>query len=205
MTKRIATHWWLPLGLGLMLVLLLVVGALAYDRLTADPESASVPGLTDAGPTAQQAFASVSDVATAWQKDARLTAALARQANIGTKGEDQIEWAFQFFSPSTRRLALFTVSRGEVEQVRERLSPYQVPTLSTDRWQIDSDQALHIWWHQGGDYVASRRPDVEVTMRLYTPQEGSTNPTWMIAGSLPNQENTFVVRIDAVDGTVLKP
>jgi hypothetical protein len=180
-----------------------MVGVLALDRLNTSAPSESAPIDVRLEPTAQEAFASVSSSARQWQEDARLIGARAHCRGDSIARGGQIEWAFQFFSPSTRRLALFAASGGQVRQIRDRLSPYAVPVLSEDQWETDSDEALDRWLQEGGDYLSTRRSDAQITMRLYTPREGHGRPVWAISGAAPNRESSLVVLVDAFDGAIL--
>jgi hypothetical protein len=209
MSSRSALRWLVFSGLGLLLILVAVAGGLAFDRgwlpsLAGEPEPTPVPGPDIVGPTAQQAFASASELAEAWQGDARLAALRAHWPEAGEEHQEEIEWAFQFFSPSTQRLALFAVDGEEVRRIRERLSPYVVGTISAEQWRVDSDEAVRAWWYRGGDYLVARRLDTEITLRLGLREGESPRPIWVITGSLPGHKDALVIEVDAVDGTVVE-
>jgi hypothetical protein len=209
MGNKSVLRWLVVLGLGLLLIMLVVVGGLAFGHgrlpsFAREQDPTPVPGPSIVGHTAQQAFALASELAEAWQEDARLAALRAHWPEAGEEHRDEIEWAFQFFSPSTQRLALFAVEEGEARRIRERLSPYVVRTISDEQWRVDSDEAVRAWWHRGGDYLVARRPDTEISLRLRVHEGEHPRPMWVVSGSLPGYEDAVVVKVDAVDGTVLK-
>jgi len=193
----------LLLGGAFILVLLFAVGALAYVPLNSPASVESAPSAAAIEPTAKEAFASASKSAKRWRDDARLAGARAHCRGDIIMNGGQVEWAFQFFSPATQQLALFAVSDGQVRRIRQGLSPYEVPTLSIEEWQVDSREAVGRWWREGGGYLAARRPDTEVTMRLYPSRGGDLSPIWAVGGSVPDQETSLVVQVDASDGSIL--
>jgi hypothetical protein len=190
--------------LGLSLILLaVVVGVVIFDRLvepaSPNPE-ASLPGIQL---SARQAFAPAADLAGQWQEDARLAAVSAFWSRVGMQLGGQAEWAFQFFSPSTRRLAIITVADGRAQMVRESVSPYTVATFSAEEWKVDSDQALQTWWNRGGGTLVSRRPEIDLAMQLRPLDEGG-QPVWSVVGSTAGTETAFTVVVSAADGTVVE-
>ena len=192
--------------LGLGLILLAVVGALVYDRWVGPAVSppAAAEGVVSAGVTARQAFSPAAELAVQWQEDARLAAVSGRWPAVGmVRSGGEVEWAFQFFSPSTQRLALFAVVGGEARMVRESVSPYVVPTFPTEEWRVDSDQALRVWWDRGGGSLAARRPDAALAMQLRMPDEGGGQPVWVVVGSVAGTETAFVVVVNGTDGTLV--
>jgi len=190
--------------LGLSLILLaVVVGVVIFDRLvqpaSATPE-ASLPGIQL---TARQALAPAAELAGQWQEDARMAAVAAFWSRVGMQLGGQAEWAFQFFSPSTRRLAIITVADGRAQMMRESASPYTVATFSAEEWKVDSDQALQTWWNRGGGTLVSRRPEIDLAMQL-RPLDESGQPVWSVVGSTAGTETAFTVVVSAADGTVVE-
>jgi hypothetical protein len=115
----------------------------------------------------------------------------------------QIEWGLQFFSPSTQRLALITISGEEARMVNQpTLSPYPLSTFSTDGWQIDSDQALQTWWAYGGNNIAALYGQVDVVMQLRMNQEADSRLAWTVTGVNVKNNATLTLLIDAKDGTM---
>jgi len=190
------------LWLGMGLILLIVVGVLLYDWW---PRRDILPPAAEpaSGVTAREALAPAAELAAQWQEDARLAVVSGRWSGVEMQQGDDVEWAFQFFSPSTQRLALVLVSGGAARMVRDSLSPYRVPTFSTGEWRVDSDQALRAWWDSGGSTVVARRPDVELAMQLRVPDEGD-DPVWTVAGVFFEQESAFVVVVNATSGVLVE-
>ena len=186
-----------------LILLAVVVGVVIFDRLiqpTSPTPEASLPGIQL---SARQAFAPAAELAGQWQEDARMAAVSAFWSRVGMQLGGQAEWAFQFFSPSTRRLAIITVADGRAQMVRESVSPYTVATFSADEWKVDSDQALQTWWNRGGGTLVSRRPEIDLAMQLRPLDEGS-QPVWSVVGSTAGTETAFTVVVSAADGTVVE-
>jgi len=191
--------------LGLGLILLIVVGLLVYSQWGRTAGLAPPSGLAAYGVTARQALAPAAELAAQWQKDAGLAAASCTRPAAGMQPQGEVEWAFQFFSPSTQRLALIMVTGGEPLMVRESLSPYAMPTFSTGQWPVDSDQALQVWLDRGGNIVVERRPDVDLAMQLRMSDEEGEYPVWVVAGVVAGGESVFIVTVNATNGMVVEP
>ncbi len=189
--------------LGLGLVFLALVGALAYVEL-GQPATSPQMSRGGGGMTACRALRLAAASATQWQADARPVAVSGQRLAVGRQPEAEVEWAFQFFSPSTQRLALIVVDGGAARLVRESLSPYVVTTFAADELRVDSDQAWQTWWNRGGGSVVARRPDVDVLMQVRVPDAGG-HPLWTVAGVVAGTNSAFVVQIDATDGTPVGP
>jgi len=196
-----SVRWWLLLGLGL--VVLAVAGALVYGRV-APASPPSMVGTVGGGVTARQAFAAAAEMATQWQEDAGLSVASCHRPAVEARSGGTVEWNFQFFSSSTRRLALVAADGETAWVVREGLSPYVVPTFSAEAWRVDSDQALQTWWDRGGGRWVVRRPDTDLAMQLRMPDNGDDGPVWTVVGLVVGAEATFSVRVNATDGTLLE-
>jgi hypothetical protein len=202
MADRSSVRWLLLLGLSL--ILLAVVGALVYDRSTGPAALPPAAGLADSHVTARQAFAPAAEFARQWREDARLVGVSGRWSAVGTQPGSQVEWAFQFFSPSIQRLALITVAGEGARMVRESVSPYPVPTFSTQEWRVDSDQALWTWWDRGGEDLVARRPDADLAMQLRMPQQGGGQPAWTVVGSAAGMDTIFTVVVNATGGALVE-
>ena len=201
MAEKGNVHRLLLLGLGL---LLLVAVGIVYIRRTETSTPPAMPWMGYGGPTAREALSPASEVAAQWQEDAHLVAVSGHLTwETGQQGYS-VEWAFQFFSPSTQRLALILVSDGKARLMRDSLSPYRVHTFSLERWRVDSDRALQIWWDNGGSAVLARRPDTELVIKLNLPAEGD-EPLWTVAGVFPGQGDAFTIMVNATTGAVIKP
>jgi len=202
MAKGKGIQWLLLLGLSLLTV---VVVLLFYDRLVEPTSSSPVMGLAIQGDTARTAFDPAAELAAQWQQDARLTSVSCQWSKVGTQRTDATVWAFQFFSPSTQRLALVTVADGAARMVRDSLSPYRVSTFPAERWRVDSDQALRTWWNSGGSDIVARHPDIDLAMHLHVPDEGRDDPVWTVAGLASSPEMTSIVVVNGVDGSLIAP
>ena len=198
-----SSRWLLSLGVAGSVLLAVVVGVVVYYQLI---ETAVFPSARDAATgqaTALQAFVPAAELAGQWQEDARLSAVSGHLAMVGTHPRRHVEWAFQFYAPATRQLALITVTDGAARMVREGLSPYAVPTFSTEEWLVDSDRALQMWWDRGGKSLVARRPDVDLVLQLRVPDGGAGQPVWTVATLMADSETVFTVLVNASDATVV--
>lgn len=194
--------WTLAVGaLAVVMVGLAVV--LVVDELSASRRSRSTASVRPQGRTAKEAFTLASESARVWQEDAQLVGARATVQEAGAARSRLSGWTFQFFSGGTQRLALFTTSDGGVTRIRDRLSPYSVPTIAMDAWWVDSDTAIKIWEDNGGAYLLERRMDTEVSLRLYVAEGQRGRARWAISGSVPDAASAFTVEIDAVSGKIV--
>jgi len=197
--KRGRTRWLLLLGGGLVLALLAVVAVLAYGQLAGGQAQASPQEPPDLQPAATSAFRTASREVQDWQGDAQLVGLVGHVHDVG-KQVRGVDWAFQFYSPSTRRLALLVATDGEARMVRDVLSPYSVPTIPQGRWRIDSGEAMRIWWESGGRYLLARRPDSALALRLDGPLDGKEDPVWTVIGSIPDEGSDYIVKFSGFDG-----
>jgi xanthine/CO dehydrogenase XdhC/CoxF family maturation factor len=161
-------------------------------------------GAVGGGVTARQAFAAAAELATQWQEDAVLSVVSSHWPAVEAQSGGAAEWNFQFFSPSTQRLALVAADGEAARVVRESMSPYVVPTFSAEAWRVDSDQALQTWWDRGGGRWVARRPDTDLAMQLRMPDDGDDDPVWTVVGLVVGAEAAFSVRVNAADGTLLE-
>ena len=203
MAKR--TNVRLALLLVLGLILLTVVGVWFYARLIEPPAAPPMAGLPVGGITARAAFDPAAELAAQWQDDARLAAVSCQWPEVGMQQRDDVEWAFQFFSPSIQRLALITVADGAARVVRDSLSPYEMSTFSAEAWRVDSDQALRTWWDNGGRTLVERRPDATLAIQLRPPDESGADPVWTVIGLVFGTESTFTVAVNASSGALIEP
>lgn len=193
--------------LGLDVIVVVAVAILAYRNLQQDSTSEpSSPMPFSQETTALAALPPAADMATQWQEDAKLISVAGRWTVRDLRqGRSEERWTFQFFSPSSGRLALFAVVDGEARKIHQGDSPYKVPTFSKKTWRVDSDQALQMWWDQGGRYFVERRPDAELAMQLRIPEASGEIPTWTVVGMVFEQESVFTVQVDALSGATIEP
>jgi hypothetical protein len=189
--------------LSLGLILFAAMGVLVYGQLAG--LAISPPVLTGGGGTARQALAPAAELAAQWQADARLAIVSGQWLAVGVQPEGDVQWSFQFFSPSTQRLALIVVDNGAARVLREGLSPYVVPTFPVEEWRVDSDQARQTWWDRGGGSMVAQRPDVDLLMQLRVPGDEGGHPVWNVAGLVAGTDSAFTVVVDASDGVLLSP
>jgi hypothetical protein len=201
MKKGCSTRWLLLSGLGV--ILLMVVGLLALGSSPGTIQAPPAAGLLASEVTARQALAPATELAVQWQEDARLATVSSYQSAAGGASQRKSEWAFQFYSSSTQRLALITVTGDAAQVVRETLSPYAVSTFSAEAWHTDSDQALQMWWERGGGVLLSRRPDADLVMQLRISEDGE-RPVWTVSGFTVETESAFTIVVDAAEGTVVE-
>lgn len=191
--------------MGIGLVLIFALGLLAYGQLTnSASRSMGTTKLAVGGDTARQAFAPAAELAAQWQEDAGLTAVSTQLLAVGKGSGNDAEWGFQFFSPSTQKLALVAVSGGKARMVRPpMLSPYALPTFSLEQWPIDSDRALQTWWDHGGNSIVKQYPQVDAKMQLRVSEDLGNRPVWVVAGIVANRNTTLTIFVNAGDGSVV--
>jgi hypothetical protein len=215
MTKK----GWAILG-GLLVANLAVFGVLAYLLLRSPPSSlvsplspspASPPSAATEGAeadklaTVKELYPLALEVATAWQGDARLVSASADW--LGPTAENlvdqEVPWAFNFYSPAARRVYAVAVSEGQARGVRESQVPRDLNPAPLEGWQLDSPAALATWLANGGRDFLARYPQAEVSAQLRFPSDSPT-PLWMVRGSDEQSSANLVVKIDAASGTIVE-
>lgn len=183
--------------------LLVVLGVLAYSWMGSPSAWSMGSGSAGGEATARQAYAVAAGAAAQWEEDARLASVSGQRLAIGAQAEEELEWGFQFFSPSTNRLALIAVEDGAARLVRDTLSPYSVPTFSPRQWRVDSDRAFQSWWDNGGASMVAQRADVDLVMQLGLPGGGGEHPVWNVTGLIAGTETAYGVVVDATDGALV--
>ena len=116
------SRWLLPVAIAVTVILVAVAGVLAYDQFARPGSADETAGLPDIGVTARAALKIAARAAAGWHEDAGCAGAVVHYRSLSSAQEDA-EWAFQFYSPSTRRLGLFVVEGREARLMRESLSP----------------------------------------------------------------------------------
>lgn len=217
MTKaQLAALWGLALGV------VLVFAALTYvlSRLSpspallsaatpvaarADMESPAVESpavdyrLSGTPYSARSLYSQAEQEAQAWQPDARLVSAAASWPFADLDGlSAEVDWTFSFYSPGTQRIYVLDVNPDRVLLIRETLSPYPLPIVASEQWQIDSHQALNAWLNGGGGDFLQGYPVVDVSIRLGS-DDGRV--VWTIAGAAHRSEAVFTMALDALDGS----
>ena len=189
-----------------------VLGLVAIGVMVALPlTQADLPPVSDLasqGATAREALIPAAELAAEWREDAALVVASSQRYVAGAQGEEtavqDVEWTFQFYSPSSQRTILVSVIAGQARRVRAGMSPYQLDAIPDAQWRLDSDQALQLWLDGGGSHLLAQRSEMDVVMQLRM-QEAETGPrpVWIVVGLLTGGERTFTVTVDAATGEVL--
>ena len=149
--------------------------------------------------SAQNLYAQAEQAAQRWQPDAALVSAAASWSFASLDNFSRpIDWTFQFYSPSTARVYVISVSGTTVTPIRETLSPYSLPVIDVERWQIDSYQALNTWLNRGGGAFLKRTAIVDVSIRLARPQGNA--PVWMVVGIDDSGQAIQSERLNAYEG-----
>lgn len=201
--------------LGLLLVI--VLGAFAYTRW-GRPEMALVAkGLSGDGETAREALPAAFELASKWQEDALLVAVSGQRLSVRVQRGEAFSWAFQFFSPATGRLALITVTDGRARLLRDVQAPSKLDTFSVADWNVDSDEALRVWWDNGGEAMVSRHPEAMLAMQLrvsdpsWAPDGKGGDLVWRVSGLVAASdkegsvaEETLTVVVDAASGALVE-
>ena len=152
--------------------------------------------------SARGVYPRADQAARTWQGDALLVSATASWpfARIGEL-DDPVDWTFQFYSPGTRQLYVVNVGETAVAPIVSTLSPYELPTVSMDRWRLDSHEALSTWLNYGGANFLHRYSVVDVSARLRHAEDGRLE--WSVVGMVDDSQTFHLVRIDAASGEVI--
>jgi len=196
------TQW--VVVIGLLSFILAIFGILLFQLQV--PEMSATPAppafLLEEEARARAVYPIAQQEALRWREDAQLSSAGVVWDDLGPGGIlKRDRWTFEFYSPSQRRMAIIRVVDGEAERLRTALLPNSLPALPLDQWQVDSTQALQIWWEQGGGDFIQRHTRVSISLKLRVEPQG-TRLLWIVAGSSSGQHS--VVQIDGGDGTVLQ-
>ena len=136
-----------------------------------------------------------------WQPDATLVSAAASWSFVSLDGFSRpTDWTFQFYSPATQRVYQVYVSETTASPIRETLSPYSLPTIAVQEWQVDSHQALNAWLNRGGGVFIKRHPIVDVSIRLARTKESGV--VWTVVGL---DESGQAVQTEYVDADSPQP
>jgi hypothetical protein len=215
MTKaQLAILWALAaLVVGVFVALSYVVaqsGPLASTRPAAGPTPtgnmpspadtpAQVYRLPQTPHTARGLYAQAAQAARQWQPDAGLVSAAASWPFADLDSFSMpVDWTFQFYSPGTQRIYVVDVNETQVTPIRETLSPYPLLTVTAERWQLDSYQALNAWLNDGGGDLLRAYPVVDVSMRLRTMDD--EQPLWVVVGVSGDGQTTETAKLDAYTG-----
>jgi hypothetical protein len=189
MTKtQLAVLW----GLGVLIVV--IMGALGFIFSQAERPQTQAPTaaptvlptqatyrLPETPHSARNLYGRAEQAAQGWQRDAALVSASASWPFAALDDLSRpVDWTFQFYSPATNRVYVINVNQTDVTPIRETLSPYSLPTVVVEQWQVDSHQAVNAWLNRGGGAFLKRHTVVDISIRLARPQGGEA--VWTVLG-----------------------
>ena len=180
-------RWLIPLVLTLVGAVVLVGLILALYRPSREEAGEggvvpqNLPAALAEGVTAKGAYAAATEEARSWQPDGQLAIVAAHWRTRERRWPTNVTWMFQFYSPSTRRLAVIVVDKGRARLLRESPTPYALPTIDQEQWQVDSLAALNAWWNAGGGTFVSLNPELDLTAQLRPVQDGD-RLVWSVVG-----------------------
>lgn len=193
-------RWALVLGLAFITALGLTVLIFRQSETTAS-NTAPLPSGLGAGQTARQAYPQAKEVAEGWQPDCQPALASTQWSLQEGHWPARVVWTFQFYSPSTQRLAVVAVDESGARLLRETLSPYRTPTFTDAEWQVDSPVAVEAWWNEDGATLVSLHSESQVEVMAQLRAEEGGHPIWTVTGVTASQVRT--VSVDGKTGDLL--
>ncbi len=207
-TGRGEGRWLIPLVLTLVGAVVLVGLILALYRPSREEAAEgggapqNLPAALAEGVAAKGAYAAAMEEARSWQPDGQLAIVAAHWRTRERQWPANVSWMFQFYSPSTRRLAVIVVDQGRARLLRESTTPYSLPAIDQEQWQVDSLAALNAWWNAGGGTFVSLNPELDLTAQLRPVQDVQAGDrlVWSVVGVTGSQ-----VKRLTIDGTTGEP
>jgi hypothetical protein len=94
------------------------------------------------------------------------------------------------------------VDKGRARLLSESPTPYSLPTIDQEQWQVDSLAALNTWWNLGGGTFVSLNPELDLTAQLRPVQDAQAGDrlVWSVVGVVGSQ-----VKRLTIDGTTGEP
>ena len=187
---------------GLVLLVAATYGVLAI--LLVNSSMGRVPDKP--GFTAQEALPSAREAARAWQEDAQLMSANASWRGVPADEllEEEVSWAFAYFSPGARSLRVFQVTPDGAEEAETVDANPNAKVVGADSWQVDSGEVLSTFLEQGGRDFLQQNPEATISLRLGS-TEGGGSSVWLAMGISSADKRTIVVQIDPETGAVKAP
>lgn len=199
---------------GLLIVLLLVVGVLAFllwsqPRFTSPP---NVPAAAVATPvilaqqTALSAEARANRAAAEWESDAVLYKAstlIPRGASNDMINYGLSSWTFTYYSASSNSIASIGVEENQANLQRNQSARTTLSPLAISGWKIDSPEAMRIFLNDGGDTFLSREGQADLIMELRTDTD-SNRIEWFISLIAGRSGPTLSMTIDATSGDIIR-
>jgi hypothetical protein len=204
MTKTQIVVLW---GLAVLVVVVFAVVSQVVTRrseasVAVTPTPARVYSLGDGG-SAKRLYAWADQAVRSLQGDAELASASTSWPFAAVEDlDDQVDWTFQFYSATTRRIYVVSVRESQATVLREALSPYALPTIAAEDWRTDSQQALSKWLSAGGGGFLDTRSVVDVSARLRHSETGRL--VWIVAGVARGTQDAFVAQVDARGGQIVE-
>jgi hypothetical protein len=158
------------------------------------------------GFTAQEALPSAQEAAGAWQEDAQLVSANAswRRLPADELLEEEVSWAFAYFSPGARSLRIFHVTPEGAEEAETMDANPNAKVVDAGSWQVDSPDVLNTFLNQGGREFLSQNPEATISLRLGSTEDGGSS-VWLAMGISSEDKKTIVIQIDPVSGETTTP
>lgn len=185
-------QWGAVLGLTFVLALVLALLIVWLYRpseplvLSREPGEERVafdlPTVLAEGTSARKAYQLAAREALAWQPDARPAIVSAHWRPRQGGWSSNVVWTFQFYSASTRRLAVMVVDGSQTQLLQDVRSPYALPTFEDEDWQIDSREAVQTWWNNGGGAFHTTHSDVNLIAQLRVLEEADGRLVWRVTG-----------------------
>lgn len=195
-------------GLAGVVVVVFVVLSQLISRAPAQSVALTAPPVREhhlpAVPhSAKSYYPRADQSARSWQGDAQLVSATSSWSFAQVDDfSEPVDWTYQFYSPGTQQLYVVSVGETEATTIVSSLSPYELPTVSIDRWSVDSNQALGTWLDYGGAQFLGKHSIVNVSARLRHNAQGGLE--WSVAGLDADNEAVHMVRVDAASGQVIR-
>jgi hypothetical protein len=168
--------------------------------VTAPPDDYRLP---ETPHSARNQYRQAERAAREWQPDARLVSAAATWPFVNLDDlSEAIDWTFQFYSPVTGHVYAVNVGPAGVTPIRDALSPYAVPGIDVEQWQVDSHQALNTWLNRGGGAFLRQHSIADVSIRLARSQ--ASGAAWTVVGVDESGQAVHTERVDA-QGPVASP
>ncbi len=168
----------LVLGLGLIVTalgvaLLLIITPARHESETL---SAAPPPQIGGGNSAQEAYHDLQPWAANWATESGL---ISLSASLQKEGLTEGGWAFQLYTPAKKKIAVVTVTAGEVRLLKEQPALYQQQPIAPTAWSLDSSTLFTQWWEERGAVIWSQPQAQSLYFRLGAQKEGPV--TWTIS------------------------
>jgi hypothetical protein len=134
----------------------------------------------------------------AWAPDAAI---LSCAADYSRKGQASDAWRFQVYSAARGQIVATRIQGTEVIVLHETTALFRQQPMPLDEWTLDSDEAIRIWWDNGGQ-AAWNRPDSGVLHARLGPNK-EHRLVWQMTVTYGVNDALGFWEIAARDGAVL--